>query len=290
MFEICLRLDRNQTIASEILLEDLGAVSISLEDAEDHPIFVEQVGSTPLWKNVTLTALFVDDVDQPALQKSLEQALEAAVEVNKKEIHDQDWHKVWMQNFQPMQFGERLWVCPSWMTYPDPFAINIRLDPGLAFGTGTHGTTALCLQWLANYPLINKSVLDFGCGSGILAIAAFYLGAKKIYAIDHDPQAIEATELNAKNNGVDKCCIHIHLADTPPQEKFDVLLANVLLTPLIEFAPQFANILQPSGRLILSGILTSQLESLENAYKEFFKFNVIHSQNEWLLIEASLLN
>jgi len=232
VFEICLRLDRNQTIASEILLEDLGAVSISLEDAEDHPVFVEQVGSTPLWKNVTLTALFVDDVDQSALQKSLEQALEAAVEINKKEIHDQDWHKVWMQNFQPMQFGERLWVCPSWMTYPDPFAINIRLDPGLAF----------------------------------------------------------ATELNAKNNGVDKCCIHIHLADTPPQEKFDVLLANVLLTPLIEFAPQFANILQPSGRLILSGILTSQLESLENAYKEFFKFNVIHSQNEWLLIEASLLN
>ena len=134
----------------------------------------------------------------------LNSALESAIEINQREVQIQDWQTAWMQRFQPMQFGERLWVCPSWLTYPDPFAINIQLDPGMAFGTGTHDTTSLCLNWLTNYPLSGKTVIDFGCGSGILAIAAYFLGADKIFAIDHDAQAIEATKLNAAKNDIDE--------------------------------------------------------------------------------------
>ena len=288
MFEISLRIQRSQTLACEILLEELGAVSISLEDAENAPIFVEQVGSTPLWQNLTLTALFTEEIDLHSLQNRLQQALEAALEIKQREIQDQDWQNTWMQNFQPMHFGNRLWVCPSWATYPDPFAINIRLDPGMAFGTGTHGTTALCLQWLATHDLCNKTVIDFGCGSGILAIAAYYLGAKNIYAIDHDPQAIKATKLNALNNNIGDECIHIRLANTPSEEKCDVLIANVLLKPLIEFAPLFASKLLPEGKIILSGILEQQFEELKAAYQPYFTIDTIHSKNEWLLIEASL--
>ena len=166
----------------------------------------------PLWRQITLTALFVEDIELQTLQNPIEEALASPVELSKREIQDQDWQKKWMQNFQPMQFSERLWVCPSWITYPDPFAINIQLDPGLAFGTGTHPTTALCMQWLANYSLADKTVMDFGCGSGILAIAAYYLGAKKIVAIDHDPQAIQATGLNANINGVDSEKLQMILA------------------------------------------------------------------------------
>ncbi len=290
MFEISLRIQRSQTLACEILLEDQDAISISLEDAEDAPIFVEQVGSTPLWQYITLTALFTDEIDLQSLQNRLEQALETAVEINQREIQAQDWQRSWMQNFQPLQFGERLWVCPSWTTYPDPFAINIRLDPGMAFGTGTHGTTALCLQWLAKHSLSNKTVIDFGCGSGILAIAAYYLGAKNVYAIDHDPQAIQATKLNAAKNGVDKTCMHIRLDNKPTQQSCDVLIANVLLTPLIELAPRFAKILLPEGKIILSGILEQQLEELKAVYQSYFTIDAIHTKNEWLLIEASLKN
>jgi ribosomal protein L11 methyltransferase len=293
VFEISLRLGRPQYLATEILLEEMGAVSICLTDAEEdpakeNPVFVEELDSAPLWQQITLTALFTEDVDVPVLQKKIESALAAPVEISKRPIQDQDWQKKWMQNLQPMQFSERLWVCPSWMTYPDPFAINIRLDPGLAFGTGTHPTTALCLQWLADYPLANKTVMDFGCGSGILAIAAYYLGAKHVSAIDHDPQAIQATGVNALNNFVDEKKLQITLADRPPQQSCDVLIANVLLLPLLQFCDDFAKAMLPTSKIILSGILEQQLEQIKQVYQPTFSIDNIHSKNEWLLIEASL--
>ncbi len=288
MFEISVRLNRSQFLATEILLEDLGATSISLEDAENHPVFVEEVGSTPLWQYITLTALFTQDLDIRDLQQRLEQILSASIEIHKREIQEQDWQKKSMQNFQPLQFGERLWVCPTWATYPDPFAINIRLDPGLAFGTGSHATTSLCLEWLSSHSLSGKTVMDFGCGSGILAIAAYFLGAEKIYAIDHDPQAIQATQLNAKNNQVDETILQIDLASTPIQESCEIVIANVLLQPLIELSSYFAESLSPSSKLILSGILEQQLTQLETAYQTHFKFDAVYSKNEWLLVEASL--
>ncbi|MBT8113058.1 MAG: 50S ribosomal protein L11 methyltransferase [Gammaproteobacteria bacterium] len=288
MFEISLRLECHQYLATEILLDELGAVSISIVDAEDSPIFVEEIDTTPLWQQITLTALFVEDIELQTLQDPIEDALAAPVELSKRVIQDQDWQKKWIQNLKPMQFSERLWVCPSWITYPDPFAINIQLDPGLAFGTGTHPTTALCMQRLANYSLADKTVMDFGCGSGILAIAAYYLGAKKIIAIDHDPQAIQATGLNANINGVDSGMLQMILADSPPQQSCDVIIANVLLLPLLKYSADFAKAMSPSSKIILSGILEEQLEQIKHVYEPTFKFDNIHSKKEWLLIEASL--
>ena len=288
MFEISLRLECHQYLATEILLDELGAVSISIVDAEDSPIFVEEINTTPLWQQITLTALFVEDIELQTLQNPIEDALAAPVELSKRVIQDQDWQKKWMQNLKPMRFSERLWVCPSWMTYPDPFAINIQLDPGLAFGTGTHPTTALCIQRLANYSLADKTVMDFVCGSGILAIAAYYLGAKKIIAIDHDPQAIQATGLNANLNGVDSEMLQMILADSPPQQSCDLIIANVLLQPLLKYSADFAKAMSPSSKIILSGILEQQFEQMKQVYEPTFKFDNIHSKKEWLLIEASL--
>ena len=288
MFEISVRLQRHQYLATEILLDELGAVSISVVDAEDDPIFVEAVDETPLWHHLTLTALFTDDVALPTLQTTIEIALAAPVEFTKRAVQDQDWQKKWMQNLQATQVSERLWVCPSWLTSPDPFAINIQLDPGLAFGTGTHPTTQLCLQWLAQYPLQHKTVLDFGCGSGILAIAAYFLGAKEIMAIDHDPQAIQAARLNGAKNNIDMKMLHTNLADRPPAKTYDVIIANVLLQPLLQFRSAFANAMSPTSKIILSGILDQQLEQMQQAYEPTFRFDTIHSKKEWLLIEASL--
>lgn len=288
MFEISLRLERHQYLATEILLDELGAVSISVIDAEDHPIFVEEVDGTPLWQHLTLTALFIEDIALQHLQEPIESALAAPIELSKRRVQDQDWQKKWMQNLQPIQFSERLWVCPSWLTYPDPFAINIQLDPGLAFGTGTHPTTYLCLEWLANFPLQGKTVMDFGCGSGILALAAYYLGAKRIVAIDHDPQAIQATRLNAYKNNIDDKVLHTVLADSPPEQICDVVIANVLLLPLLQFRKDFAKAMASTSKIILSGILDQQLEQMKQVYEPTFKFDKIHSKNEWLLIEATL--
>ncbi|MEJ2115207.1 MAG: 50S ribosomal protein L11 methyltransferase [Gammaproteobacteria bacterium] len=288
MFEISLRLERYQYIATEILLDELDAVAINIIDAEDYPIFVEEVDSTPIWQQVTLTALFSEDVDLLRLQKTIEDALATPVEIKKRKIKDQDWQKKWLQNLRPMQFSERLWVCPSWMTYPDPFAINIQLDPGLAFGTGTHPTTKLCLQWLTNYPLMNKTIMDFGCGSGILAIAAYYLGAKQIIAIDHDPQAIQATNLNADKNNIEQGILTTILADRPTDQSCDVVIANVLLLPLLNFSADFAEVMLPTSKLILSGILEQQLEQIKQVYQPTFKIDNILSNKKWLLIEASL--
>ncbi len=288
MFEISVRLELHQYLATEILLDELGAVSISIIDAEDHPIFVEEVGTTPLWQHLILTALFVEDIALETLQEPIEKALAAPIELNKRLVQDQDWQKKWLQNLQPMQFGERLWICPSWLTYPDPFAINIQLDPGLAFGTGTHPTTHLCLQWLANYSLQDKTVMDFGCGSGILAIAAHFLGAKKVVAIDHDPQAIQATRINATKNNIDDRVLQTILADSPPQQISDVIIANVLLLPLLQFSCEFSKAMSATSKIILSGILEQQLEQMKQVYEPTFKFDKIHSKNDWLLIEATL--
>jgi len=288
VFEICLRLERHQYLATEILLDEHGACAISIEDAEDEPVFVEAVGSSPMWAQITLSALFDKEIDVAALQNNIQQALAAPIEISTKTVHEQDWQKKWMHHLQAMQFSERLWVCPSWINYPDPFAINIELDPGLAFGTGTHPTTELCLQWLANYPLMDKSVMDFGCGSGILAIAAYYLGAQAIVAIDHDPQAIQATRINAEKNNIKLQNLQLLLADKPPLQNCDVIIANVLLAPLLQFSNEFADAMTATSKIILSGILETQLAELEKVYANHFCIDEIYSKNEWLLVEASL--
>ena len=287
MFEINLRISPPQHIAVEAVLEELGATSISLCEAVDEPVFVQAVDEMPLWKQITLSALFNEQIELDYLRNTLEDILNCPIEISIQAIDEQDWQQSYMQTIQPTQFGKRLWICPSWCTSPDPFAINIRLDPGLAFGTGAHPTTALCLEWLANHPPSDQSVIDFGCGSGILAIAAYYLGAKSILAVDHDPQAIQATYANASCNHLFNNKLKIVSANNLRSAACDVLIANVLLQPLVKLKQDFAHAVLPAGKIILSGILPPQLGELTQAYQTSFDIDQIYSKNEWLLIEAT---
>ena len=287
MFEVQLSITHLQFTAVEVILEEWGAFSISLQDAENNPVFVEEVGEAPIWKYVSLTALFEEDIDTLRLQKTVEEVLACPIEIAKRFVDHQINLQTWMNDFVPMQFGDRLWICPSWFSFPDPFAINIRLDPGLAFGTGTHSTTALCLKWLATHSVMDKTVIDFGCGSGILGIAAYYLGAKHVLAIDHDTQATQATRVNADKNFVPENQFRILTADNLVDYSCNLLIANILLRPLLKLEQQFAISVRSAGKIILSGILEQQCEELIQAYQPHFTIEQIYSKNEWLLVEAS---
>ncbi|MBT8145668.1 MAG: 50S ribosomal protein L11 methyltransferase, partial [Gammaproteobacteria bacterium] len=200
-------------------------------------------------------------------------------------LADQDWEKSWMDRFHPMQFGRQLWICPSWSSPPDPDAVNIMLDPGLAFGTGTHPTTALCLEWLEQQNLQDKLVVDYGCGSGVLGIAAALLGAQRVLAVDNDPQAIVASESNREVNGLEASQLAVYLPENfPPQPAMlpaDILLANILAGPLEELAPAFASLIRPAGDLVLSGILPEQAPALLSCYQRWFKMSEPTERDGW---------
>ena len=170
-------------------------------------------------------------------------------------LEDKDWVREWMDQFHPVQFGARLWICPSWLTPPEPTAINVMLDPGLAFGTGTHATTALCLEWLDSAPLSGKLVIDYGCGSGILGIAALKLGGNKTYAIDIDPQALLATRQNAEQNQITDQQLEVYYPQSCPLDMADILIANILAGPLASLAQTLNSLIRPGGLLALSGVL-----------------------------------
>jgi len=201
-----------------------------------------------------------------------------------EQIEDKDWECEWMDNFHPMRFGERLWICPSWRDVPDPDAVNVMLDPGLAFGTGTHPTTSLCLSWLDGLDLQGKTVIDFGCGSGILAIAALKLGAAQAIGIDIDPQAIQASRDNAERNGVaDRLSLYLP-HQQPENLQADVVVANILAGPLRELAPLIGVLPKAGGHLGLSGVLASQAESVCEAYAERFALDAVAEKEEWCRI------
>lgn len=204
-----------------------------------------------------------------------------------EQIEDKDWEREWMDNFHPMQFGKRLWICPSWRPVPDESAVNVMLDPGLAFGTGTHPTTALCLQWLDGLDLANKTVIDFGCGSGILAIAALKLGAKQAIGIDIDPQAIQASRDNAERNGVSDRLSLFLAKDQPENLQADIVVANILAGPLKELATPITQLLKKNGHLGLSGILTSQAESVCQAYQHSINLDDVTEKDEWCRITGN---
>jgi ribosomal protein L11 methyltransferase len=201
-------------------------------------------------------------------------------------IEDQDWERSWMDNFQPMRFGQRLWIVPSWHAAPEPDAVNLLLDPGLAFGTGTHPTTALCLEWLDAQTLQDCTVLDFGCGSGILAIAALLLGAGLAIGTDIDPQALEASRDNASRNGIEPARFPLYLPGELPGVRADVLVANILAGPLVELAPRLAELLGPGGRLALSGILAEQAEAVRAAYSKDFMLEPTAEKDGWVRISG----
>ena len=270
----------------EDALLEMGAVSVTFMDAEDQPIFEPDLGTTPLWSNTHLLALFEDDTDPEALKAHLQLITHGAFAQEVERIEDQDWERSWMDNFQPMRFGQRLWIVPSWHEAPAPDAVNLLLDPGLAFGTGTHPTTALCLEWLDGQNLNNCSVIDFGCGSGILAIAALLLGAPQAVGTDIDPQALEASRDNASRNGIDPARFPVYLPEDMPQAAADVVVANILAGPLVSLAPQISSLVKAGGRLALSGILAEQAEEVRSAYADMFELDPTAEKEGWVRISG----
>jgi len=273
----------------EALLLEAGASSVTLMDAEDQPVFQREPGATPLWGTSTLTGLFPLEQNIKTLLATLQfhPRVLNRDSLQIEPLQEQVWERTWMDNFAPRQFGNRLWICPSWQSPPDPEAVNILLDPGLAFGTGSHATTALCLHWLEQADLRDKKVIDYGCGSGILAIAAALLGADKIHAVDNDPQAIAATVDNSLRNDLPLDKITAYLPEALPKLHADVLLANILFEPLHELADQFATLLKPEGKIVLSGILEEQTESLLARYERWFSLDKPATEDGWVRLSGS---
>ena len=291
--ELSLTVRPEQQARIESALEDLGALSITLQDSDadtpdERAIFEPGVGETPLWNAIVLQALFDADADRNGLVHALtDLAPDISPEtISFRDVANQDWTRAWMDAFKPMQFGRRLWIYP-WNIEPpsDPDDVIVRLDPGLAFGTGTHPTTALCLQWLDSLDLRGQTVIDFGCGSGILAIAALKLGAARVIGVDNDGQAIVASRDNAARNGVsEKLDLY-----TPPQfhpSEADVLVANILAGPLHDLGPQFAACVKPRGRFAISGILDGQHVDLLTRYAEWFDDVATTIHDGWVRIDG----
>lgn len=278
---VTLDTDHDHTDAVSEALEAAGASAVTLEDAGDQPILEPGPGETPLWSQVRVVGLFTADSDTAALKIQLAQQLSTDIidSLRIEPLEDRDWSRAWMDRFEPMCFGERVWIIPSWCDAPDANAVNILLDPGLAFGTGTHPTTSLCLQWLdANAPE-GKTVMDYGCGSGILAIAAGKLGAREVWAIDNDPQALQATRDNAERNQVS---IQVGLPGQIPEQTFDVVIANILAGPLAELAPLLCGLLKPGGQLVISGLLPEQQANMCTAYQDCCPLTEATEQEGWL--------
>ncbi|KAB8306518.1 50S ribosomal protein L11 methyltransferase [Rahnella sp. Lac-M11] len=275
----------NAETLSDALIES-GAVSVTFQDTHDNPVFEPLPGETLLWGDTDAIGLYDAETDMEEVVAMLEnEPLLGKGFVHKiEQLEDKDWEREWMDNFHPMRFGERLWICPSWRDVPDPNAVNVMLDPGLAFGTGTHPTTAMCLQWLDSLDLTDKTVIDFGCGSGILAIAALKLGAKHVVGIDIDPQAIQASRDNAERNGVSERLSLFLPKDQPENLSADVVVANILAGPLRELAPLISVLPVAGGHLGLSGILASQAQSVADAYRDRFELDAVAEKEEWCRI------
>jgi ribosomal protein L11 methyltransferase len=284
-----LSIDCSETEAPllELVFENLGALSVTLGDAGDQPLLETPPDSTPLWHHTRVTALFEGDQDPVLLRTSLATFLapELVARLSWERIEDKIWERVWLDHFKPMSFGHRLWVCPAGESIDQDNAVVIKLDPGLAFGTGTHPTTALCLEWLDAQALEGMRIIDYGCGSGILAIAALKLGADSAVALDHDQQALIASRDNAEKNGVSDRFTTC-LPDELPNGQFDLLVANILAAPLIQLAPDFARLIRPGGRFALSGILAEQQAEVESAYQKFATIEAPKQQQDWLLLSG----
>ena len=271
---------------SEVLM-GLECVSVTFSDTFDDEIFEPPVGETPLWQNVTVTALFTIGTDEGAIKESLQQIC-GIDKVTFSLLKDRVWENECKKDFHAMQFGKRVWICPSWedsAQLPDG-AVVINMDPGLAFGTGTHQTTDLCLQYLDENPPIGQSVIDYGSGTGILAIAAVKLGANQAFCVDNDPQAVLATRSNIENNQEEAKIIALHTNDEGQLEKADLLIANILAKPLVGLCEHFSKLVKLGGQLVLSGILHEQLETILDAYGEYFSELKVVQKEDWCRVNG----
>jgi ribosomal protein L11 methyltransferase len=258
----------------------IGALSVTLEDAADDPILEPAPGALPLWPTVTVKALFDASSAQRSIANALKKALGTDLPKHRIEmVADRHWEREWLKDFKPMQFGKRLWICPDGQYPEDPKAVIVDLDPGLAFGTGTHPTTAMCLQWLDEHGPITTRMVDYGCGSGILAIAALKLGALHAFGVDIDPQAIMASRDNAERNQVSASLTLSHSdRDLTP---VSLIIANILAGPLEVLAPRLAALTKTRGRIVLSGVLATQAKVVQKCYSQWYDMEPIVTQGDW---------
>ena len=291
---IQLRLDTNpeQVEQLEELMLASGSVAVTMEDNADQPVLEPAVGETPLWGQTRLTGLYPADSDMDAVLAHFPDDILAQCNRRIEILEDKDWEREWMQHYQPMQFGKRLWVCPSWLEPPEPEAVNLLLDPGLAFGTGTHPTTALCLTELDGMDMAGQTVVDYGCGSGILAVAALKLGADFALGVDNDPQALVASKDNAGRNGVDSDSFPVALPgqyDTDHwQQRADTVIANILAGPLMELSETLLHCLKPGGTLMLSGLLDTQAPGMIEHYAPRIALRVAGEHEGWVCLRGEL--
>ena len=285
-----LRINTSSEYAESVgdMLSANGSQAVTYVDAKDTPMYEPKPGEIMLWPDTQVVGLFEADADMKSILQRLGKAKVLGPDFKYKlePLEDKDWEREWMDNFHPMQFGERLWICPSWRDVPDPDAVNVMLDPGLSFGTGTHPTTALCLRWLDGIDMAGKTVVDFGCGSGILALAALKLGAERVVGVDIDPQALQATKENARRNGVEDR-LDVYLPQDQPELEADVVMANILSGPLLELQSVITNYCKSKGLLVLSGILAEQVSKIEDAYSQDIVLEPSAIDGEWARVSGS---
>ena len=277
-------------------LEDLmlatGAVAVTFQDSADQPVLEPAPGETPLWNSTRLTGLYMADTDMDAVLDAFPAQVLAATAPRVEILEDKDWEREWMQHYQPMRFGRRLWICPSWLQPPEPQAVNLLLDPGLAFGTGTHPTTALCLAQLDGMDLEGTTVVDYGCGSGILAVAALKLGAARALGVDNDPQALVASRDNAERNAVAQEAFQVALPGqydaTAWQAQAEVVIANILAGPLMALSDTLLHCLRPGGTLMLSGLLNTQAPGMIEHYAPWLALSVVGEHEGWVCLRGEL--
>lgn len=300
--------DNNNATAVEDALLNAGAVSVTFKEHipqgnTEKPILEPALGETPLWDHTRIVGLFDADINTDSIDWLLSQQLSQhslkhplqhppqqeqsdstsnSLQLRWEQLEDKDWEREWMQNYHPIQCADNLWICPSWIAPPAPDAINILLDPGLAFGTGTHPTTFLCLQWLAEQTFDDQHVIDFGCGSGILGVAALLLGAKQATGIDIDPQALLATQDNLQRNQLAAERFDVYLPEDCPQRTTQMMLANILAGPLVALADQLIQLIEPNGKICLSGILHHQANTIMDAYSDHITFDPVTQKEEWV--------
>ena len=285
--QISFEVKKSETdLVSEVLM-GLGSVSITYSDALDDAIYEPPVGQTPLWDNVKVNALFSSEVNQKSIETSISDICNIVV-IDTVTLKDRVWEEECQKDFPSMRFGKRLWVCPSWdaESILSNDSIVIHMDPGLAFGTGTHQTTSLCLEYLDSNPPKNLRVIDFGCGTGILAIAAAKFGAKSVIAIDNDPQAVLSSKENVAKNKCENTITTIHSINQENDRKCDLLIANILANPLVELEPLFSDLVHTNGMLLLSGILKEQVDRVVKCYSINFSNIEVANKGEWFRISG----
>jgi ribosomal protein L11 methyltransferase len=283
-FSVEVTRDRTEVVSEAFVAA--GALAVSLQDASGDPLLEPAPGEQPLWSKTRVLALYSSDCRPERVAIRL-RALLLATEILRRvePLEDRDWSAAWRDNFHAMCFGTRLWVCPTGESASDAAAVTVQMNPGMAFGTGTHATTALCLQWLDGNPPAGLSVIDYGCGSGILAIAACKLGATRVHAVDIDPQALQAARTNATRNDVADSLV-ISFPEEPAVQPADLVIANILANPLVELAARIGSLVRLHGRLLLTGILRDQAEYVMSAYAARFDFSAPVQRGEWVLLEG----